>query len=118
LDRLAYGFDRTIDHAFWSAHASPTLWLRDGEPVAYSYRWSSGRIGPLAGRDDASAAAALWAELPGPELPFVEIPGTSRSLVKVALAAGMRLTAPPGLLLVSDGVEPLRTVAISSYGLM
>lgn len=118
LDRAAYGFDRAVDHAFWTAEASPTLWLRDGEPVAYSYLWPTGRIGPVGGRDEASAAAALWAELARQARPYVEIPGTSRSLVKVAFAAGLRLTAPVGLLLLSDGVEPPRSVAISSYGLM
>ena len=118
LDRAAYGFDRAVDHAFWAAEATPTLWLRDGAPVAYSYRWPRGRIGPVAGRDEASAAAALQAELARQPDPSVEIPGTSRSLVRVALAAGLRIVPPPGLLLISDGVEPPRSLAISSYGLL
>jgi hypothetical protein len=118
LDRAAYGFDRAVDHAFWGARASATLWLRDGEPVAYSYRWPTGRIGPIAGSDEAGAASALWAELGREPRAQIEVPGTSRSLVRVALAAGLRLTAPPGLLLLSDGIEPPRSLAISSYGLM
>lgn len=117
LDRVAYGFDRAVDHAFWAAEATPTLWLRGGEAVAYSYHWPSGRIGPLAGRDEESAAAALRAELARQPAPKIEIPGTSRSLVRVALAAGLRIITPPGLLLLSDGIEPPRTLAISSYGL-
>jgi GNAT superfamily N-acetyltransferase len=117
LDRAAYGFDRAVDHAFWQAQARGTLWLRDGEPVAYSYRWPTGRIGPIAGCDEASAAAALRAELSREPKATIEIPGTSRSLVRVAFTAGLRLTAPPGLLLLSDGIEPPRSLAISSYGL-
>jgi hypothetical protein len=117
LDRAAYGFDRSLDHLYWAAQAAPTLWLRSGKPVAYSYRWATGRVGPLAGRDGASAGAALEAELARQPDAVVQIPGTSRSLVRVAVAAGLRLVAPPGLLLVSDEVEPPRTLAISSYGL-
>jgi hypothetical protein len=117
LDRAAYGFDRSVDHAFWAGQAEPTLWLREGEPVAYSYRWPRGRIGPLAGRDEAAAAAALAAELGRQPRHLVEIPGTSAALVRVAVEAGLRLVAPPGLLLLSDGVEPPRSLAISSYRL-
>jgi GNAT superfamily N-acetyltransferase len=118
LDRAAYGFDRAIDHAFWSAQATPTLWLRDGHAVAYSYRWPTGRIGPLVGRDSESAAAALVAGLEEESPSTIQVPGTSRSLVRTALAAGLRLTAPAGLLLVSAELEPPRLLAISSYGLM
>jgi GNAT superfamily N-acetyltransferase len=117
LDRAAYGFDRAVDHVFWAAQATSTLWLRDGRPVAYSYRWPNGRIGPLGGIDEAGAAAALQAELARPGQVRVVIPGTSRSLVRVAVGAGLRLTAPAGLLLLADGVEPPRTLAIASYGL-
>lgn len=117
LDRAAYGFDRAVDHPYWATQAAPTLWLRADEPVAYSYRWPTGRIGPLAGRDEASAAAALQTELARGTDAVVQIPGTSRSLVRAAVAAGLRLDAPPGLLLLSDEVEPPRSLAISSYGL-
>jgi GNAT superfamily N-acetyltransferase len=117
LDRAAYGFERGVDHAYWASRATPTLWLRDGLPAAYSYAWPGGRIGPLGGIDEAGAAAALQAELARQRHARVAIPGTSRSLVRVALAAGLRLIAPTGLLLLSDGVEPPRSLAISSYGL-
>jgi len=36
LDRAAYGFERGVDHGFWATRAQGTLWLRAGEPVAYS----------------------------------------------------------------------------------
>ncbi|HSO29911.1 MAG TPA: hypothetical protein VLS28_08390 [Candidatus Sulfomarinibacteraceae bacterium] len=71
-----------------------------------------------AGRDEASAAVALEAELARQPNPIVQIPGTSRSLVRIALAAGLRIVPPPGLLLTSDGVEPPRSLAIASYGLL
>jgi GNAT superfamily N-acetyltransferase len=118
LDRSAYGFDRAVDHAFWGAEATPTLWSRDGEPVAFSYRWANGRIGPLAGRDATSAADALRAELGRQPDGLVQVPGTARALVEVALAAGLRFVSTPGLLLLSDGVEMPRSLAISGYGLM
>ncbi len=118
LDAAAYGFDRTIDHAFWARQAAGTLWLAEGEPVAYSYRWPAGRIGPIAGLEPRWAAAALVAELARRRDAYVEIPGTSRTLVSAAFSAGLRLQAPPGLLLLSDGVDAPRALAISSYGLM
>jgi GNAT superfamily N-acetyltransferase len=116
LDEAAYGFDRSLDHAFWASQATPTLWLRDDEPVAYSYRWPSGKIGPICGLDASATAAALGAELAAGSPATVMIPGTSRSLVRLAIDAGLRLIAPPGLLLMSEGMEPPRTLAISGYG--
>jgi ribosomal protein S18 acetylase RimI-like enzyme len=117
LDQAAYGFDRSVDHEFWATQAVPTLWRRGDKAVAYSYRWPTGRIGPLAGLDDAAAAAALAAELAQPISHLVQVPGTSTSMVRVAIEAGLELAAPPGLLLLSEGVAPPRSLAISSYGL-
>jgi GNAT superfamily N-acetyltransferase len=118
LDQAAYGFDRAVDHAFWASQAQPTLWLRDGAPVAYSYRWPGGKIGPLAGLDETSAGDALLAELDRRPDAAITIPGTARALVRTALASGLRLGAPPGILHVSEGFEPPRSLAIASYGLM
>jgi len=117
LDRIGYGFDRAIDHAFWRLQAEPTLWRRSGEPVAYSYRWPSGRIGPICGRDGSSAADALRAELLDGAPHRVDIPGSSRALMAAALGAGLQLRAPAGLLLVSDDAPLPTSLAISSYGL-
>ncbi|MDH5242919.1 MAG: GNAT family N-acetyltransferase [Chloroflexota bacterium] len=116
LDVAVYGFDRAIDHAYWATRATPTLWLRDAEPVAYSYRWPHGKIGPLGGFDEVGAAAALRAELARTPAATIMIPGTSRSLVRAAIDAGLQFTVPPGLLLLSEGVEPPSTLAISGYG--
>ena len=121
LDRRAYGFDRAADHRFWGAGAAhANLWLLAGEPIAYSYVDCHGLIGPLAGRDGAAAALALRAEFARRESQPVEVllPGTARSLVEAALASGLRLTRPPGLLLLSGGTDPPQALAISGYWLL
>ena len=119
LDRAVYGFDRAADHGFWSGRSRGTLWLRGGEPVAYSYAADAGTIGPLAAREPASGADALRAELARREGrgSDVEIPGSARELVTVALEAGLRFVPPPGFLLLSPGIAPPRALAISSYWL-
>ncbi len=113
VDLAAYGFDRSVDHAYWQRHARRTAW-----PGAWSYAFPGGSIGPVAGVDPASAAAALAGELARSGGPVtLRIPGTARSLVDVALAAGLRLTATPGLLLTSDDVPPPRALAFGGYTL-
>jgi GNAT superfamily N-acetyltransferase len=120
LDAAAYGFDRRVDHAFWSEHAGCTLWGRDGGAVAYSYVRPSGRVGPIAGLDGPSAAEGLAGELArlGERTVALDVPGSSRELVEAALAAGLRITGPPGLLLLGPGLEPPRALAISDYWLL
>lgn len=116
LDRRAYGFDRTVDHAMWAEAAeSATMWLADGKPVAYSYVSASGVIGPLAGRDGASAAAALRAQLArcAERTTFIAIPGSSARLVEAAVTSGLRLE-DPGLLLFWPPVDPPRCLAFHS----
>ncbi|TAL10194.1 MAG: N-acetyltransferase [Chloroflexota bacterium] len=115
LDEQAYGFDRAADHMFWARQALRTAWSREGQPVAVSYAWPSGRIGPILGLDGASAADALRMELRANPTGWIEIPGTSWALVEAALAARMRLDAPPGLLLLGDGQQAPTSLAISSY---
>jgi GNAT superfamily N-acetyltransferase len=118
LDAATYRFDRALDHGYWGRHATPTLWLREGEPVAYSYAWKQGRVGPVAGLDGAAAADALRGELArGPGTGFALVPGTCRELFAAALGAGLRILGPPGLLLTSDGVEPPRSLALSGFSL-
>lgn len=122
IDLAAYGFDRAPDHELWArTSARSTLWLRAGEPCAYSYRGGfPGQIGPVAGLDPGSAASALRAELadtPAGEEIAIDIPGTATNLVEVALEAGLRLTEP-GLLLLSASHRPPSSLAIHSYWLL
>jgi len=114
VDRAAYGFERDVDHAYWSRLARRTTW-----PGAYSYAFAGGAIGPVAGTTPAAAAAALEAELArATHAVTVRMPGSSRELVAVALAAGLRLAPVPGLLLLSEGVRPPDALAIGSYTLL
>lgn len=120
LDLAAYGFDRAVDHEFWArTSVRSTVWWREGEPAAYSYASPYG-IGPVAGLDPASAAAALQCELArsAGDLVHVSVPGSSVELVKVAMGAGLRLS-DPGLLLIDPADEGLPTaLAIHSYWLL
>jgi GNAT superfamily N-acetyltransferase len=111
IDAAAYGFDRAVDHAYWERHARRTTW-----PGAYAYVVPGGQIGPVAGLDADAAAGALAAEPVRAEGEVrVRIPGSSRALVEVALTAGLRLDTLPGLLLLSERVEPPTALAIAGY---
>lgn len=112
LDRAAYGFDRAPDHPFWRAEARGTLWKAAGEPVAYSYRWPGGRLGPIAGRTPEACGQALAAELERAEGRFVSlvVPASARPALSVALGAGLRYSDPPGLILSTDGTGPASLV--------
>jgi hypothetical protein len=113
IDELAYGFDREVDHVLWSRDAG-----RTDSHDAYAYVFPGGEIGPVAGRTPAAAAAALAQALAHADGDVrVRIPGTARSLVEVALRAGLRLDPVPGLLLLSPGVEPPTALAPSGYTL-
>jgi GNAT superfamily N-acetyltransferase len=118
LDLAGYGFDRAVDHAYWQELGRCTVWLRGGEPCAYSYAYPWETIGPVAGVDGNAAADAFRAEVARADGPVsLVVPGSSRELVAAALDAGLRFTRPPGLLLLGAGVEPPRALAISGYSL-
>jgi GNAT superfamily N-acetyltransferase len=118
IDDAAYGFDRSLDHAHWARYGSRTVWARDAEPVAYSYVFPGGGIGPVAGSTPAGAADALETALARAAGPTgVRMPGSARALVAVALRCGLRLSATPGLLLCSAGAEPPSALAVSSFTL-
>jgi GNAT superfamily N-acetyltransferase len=111
IDLAAYGFDRAVDHVYWQQYARRTTW-----PGAYTYVFPGGAIGPVAGLDAAAAARALAAELARADGGVrVRIPGSSRALVEVALAARLRLDPVPGLLLLSETVQPPTALAIGGY---
>ncbi len=111
IDAVAYGFDRAVDHRYWERAARRTTW---GD--AYSYAFTGGDIGPIAGLTPAAAARALAAEL-GRAVGEVRVrvPGSARQLVEVALAARLRLDAVPGLLLLSPGAASPTALAPSGY---
>jgi GNAT superfamily N-acetyltransferase len=119
IDAAAYGFDRALDHAYWSGLARRTLWRRDGRTVAYSYVFPGSAIGPVAGVDGPAAAWALAAELAraGGDV-RVRMPGSSRELVATALAAGLVLAPTPGLLLLGPRSAAPTSLAIGSYTLL
>ena len=115
LDAAGYGFDRAVDHAYWREVGRSALWLRGGEPAAYTYVVGD-RVGPVAGADPQAAAHALRAELARAEREVrVLVPGTSRALVEAAVAAGLRIQGPPGLLLLSARAQAPTSLAISGY---
>jgi GNAT superfamily N-acetyltransferase len=116
VDRAAYEFERGVDHAYWASQGQRRGWYRHGELVAYSYRWPDGRIGPLAGVDPETAAAALRAELMVNGPVTLEIPGSARALLTTALEAGLRIEPPMGLLLGTEGVTAPVALGISTYG--
>ena len=87
-------------------------------PDAYTYRFPGGEIGPVAGRDARAAARALEAELARADGSVrLRLPGSSRALVQIAFSAGLRLDPVPGLLLLSEGVQPPTALAIGGYPL-
>ncbi|HZO34936.1 MAG TPA: GNAT family N-acetyltransferase [Gaiellaceae bacterium] len=118
IDDYAYGFDRAVDHALWAGAGVRTVWADGERAVAYSYVFPGGTIGPVAGLDPHAAAGALRGELDRADGEVrVRVPGSSRALVACALEAGLRLLPTPGLLLLSDGVEPPDALAIGGYTL-
>jgi hypothetical protein len=118
IDAAAYGFDRAVDHVYWARSGLRTIWGREGTPVAYSYAFPGGALGPVAGLAPGDAADALEssvARTPGPV--SVRMPGSARGLVAVALRLGLRLSPTPGLLLCSARAEPPTSLAVGSFSL-
>lgn len=112
VDEAAYGFQRAVDHTHWSSFARRTEW---GDAYSYSV---DGFIGPVAGVTLAAATRALAGELARAIGPVrVLIPGTSRALVELALAARLELAPVPGLLLLSEDAPAPTALAVSSYAL-
>jgi GNAT superfamily N-acetyltransferase len=112
VDRAAYGFDRQVDHPFWSGYSQRSEW---GDAYSYAHH---GEIGPVAGATPEAAAAALAGELARADGEVrVRLPGSARALVAVALAARLRLEPVPGLLLVSEGAGAPTALAPSGYAL-
>ena len=115
LDELAYGTDREVDHAFLGLTRARTLWTDGHDIVGYSYRGPNRRIGPLAATDPPTAAAILGAELESDPDAWTEVPGTARAMVARGLATGRRFSAPIGLMLASEAMDPPTNLAIADW---
>lgn len=121
IDLRSYGFDRSVDHAYWSRVSAATIWRRGPEAVAYSYAALDGRIGPVAGVDSEAAAEALGGELlravdSGGEV-SVLIPACSTKALRVALSAGLAIE-PPAQVLFSHRRNVPASVMFSNYFLL
>lgn len=115
VDHAAYGFDRRVDHAYWVTSTPRRAWYRNGSLLGYAYRDTNGYIGPLAGVDPDAATIALTAELAEAGPVSIEIPASARSLLRTALAAGLHIDPPLGLLLASDDVALPTALTIRNY---
>ena len=95
-----------------------TVWERRGTPVAYSYAFPGGALGPVAGLTPEDAADALESALARARGGVsVRLPGSARTCAAVALRCGLQLSPTPGLLLCSDGTEPPTALAIAGFTL-
>lgn len=121
IDLRSYGFDRSVDHSYWSRVSAATIWRRGSEAVAYSYVAPDGRIGPVAGVDSEAVAEALGGELlraidSGGEV-SVLIPACSTKALRVALSAGLAIE-PPAQVLFSHRRNVPASVLFSNYFLL
>jgi GNAT superfamily N-acetyltransferase len=97
IDAEVRGTRREVDHAFWlEGPAAGRAVLAKGRPAGYFYA-SGGVIGPAAWLDPAHATAVLAAALHAAraQAPAVRIavPGINHTAVRLALSAGLKLSA-------------------------
>jgi L-amino acid N-acyltransferase YncA len=103
LDRELLGFEHPQDHRFLRTEGRHGYLYRDaiGHTVGYGYAWETGRIGPLAVRDETLVAAALAHLLrvvPSRGAQAAWVPGAAGSAVELLLRAGFRFEDFPILL--------------------
>jgi hypothetical protein len=73
----------------------------------------------VAAVDEEAAGAAVRADARRHGLPTqLHAPGSAAAIVEAALAAGLRIAGPPGLLLLSRPHRPPDSLAIGSYTLL
>jgi GNAT superfamily N-acetyltransferase len=101
IDRSTLGFSRAKHHRFLRSDGTVRGFLlyRGEDCIGYAYLSSSGHIGPLAvlQRDDmgdAFTSAIDLAAESGVSHISAMLPGVSEASLKVAIAAGMRITLP------------------------
>ena len=103
LDRELLGVEHPQDHRFLRTEGRHGYLYRDviGATVGYGYTWETGRVGPLAVRDEALVAPALGHLLravPSRGAQAVWVPGAAGSAVQLLLSAGLRFEDFPILL--------------------
>lgn len=103
LDRDAAGFDRTVDRPLLALENRQGFLYRDadGHVVAYGYTSESGRVGPVAVRDEALMGPVVGhlVQAVRPRGAFgMWVPGTATGAVVPLLRAGFRIEGFPILL--------------------
>lgn len=103
LDRELLGATHPVDHG-WLRQEGRTGFLYigpDGQVLGYGYAGESGRVGPVAVRDEdllAPVLGHLLATVPARGAQAVWLPGTADRAVVPALRSGLRLESFPILL--------------------
>ena len=96
LDQEARGTTRMADHLYFSRNATGQLYLLASEPVAYSYVWPDGRIGPLVCASQSylvqilAYALVTLARRHRASWCTALIPGANLRISRAALRAGLR----------------------------
>ncbi len=102
MDRCTVGWRRRDDHCRFLADGRLLVRYRaaDGAPLGYGYAHSSGRLGPVAAREE-TLLAPILGDLVGRVEPRgawrVYVPGEAATALRPLLAAGLRFEGSPGL---------------------
>lgn len=110
LDRRLLGYERPVDHAFWSG-GERRGWMfttEDGALAGYGYAHPSGRVGPVAAvepHDLPGLVGHLVRSTHVLEGRQLVLPGPCITLLAPLLAAGLRIDGTPAVYC-SDGPAP------------
>jgi GNAT superfamily N-acetyltransferase len=123
LDREVLGFDRPVDHAYAGGDGRHTFAYvdADGGLLGYGYAAESGRVGPIAVRDQALLAPVLAHLLVAVEprgASSTWLPGASDEAIRTALEAGLRIEGFPTILCWSSPFADFRRYTPISPGLL
>jgi GNAT superfamily N-acetyltransferase len=122
LDREVLGFAHPADHRFLRLEGRRGFLFRDGDQVlGYGYAGESGRVGPIAVRDEALLAPALGHVLTAVEprgASALWVPGLADRAVVPLLRAGFRLDQFPVLLCWNRPFADFRRYVPISPGLL
>ncbi|MEX2010681.1 MAG: GNAT family N-acetyltransferase [Chloroflexota bacterium] len=122
LDREVTGFAHPADHHFLRLEGRHAFIFREGERIlGYGYAGESGRVGPIAVRDEALLAPALGHVLAAVEprgASALWVPGLADRAVVPLLRAGFRLDQFPVLLCWTRPFADFRRYVPISPGLL